>query len=451
MKNFKKITLFLVLLVVTMLSFVSCGNANGQTPDYSIYKGAYYLKDGDKINQEVWFYINADGTWQNNVANCGTFTVDDTQDDNIRFEGDLTLIGKIRARYLKIRNQDQVIEYEKGAGTPVPPAEYMCARHGHDLKSFEAQNPTCTEEGCAEYNACIRAGCGYSTRVAIAPLGHEFVNEKCVRCGENAPMQEEIARSEKIKDEIKNDVPDKNPQDIIIPIVPTKEDGATDEQIAIAQQQADEAIEEKSYWTIVEIVKNWYAENYAKSKEYPNSYVRKIESVKQDSAGWSFFIDIEIISIDVSGIYRKHCMLLEIDVGDTPENYNRASDILAFLERRRNIVMRLALDDTNTEFATDLFNCVQNSEGGNVLLASKTILDENGNLNKVRLKVERADRTFYVEYSVASFVKVLGNDKLIEMAKSGELAKYSISTPFYQSCYKFDYDWENANNKYWKN
>ncbi len=452
MKKFKTIALFLIILTVAMLSFVSCNNSKGQTPDYSIYKGAYYLKDGDKINQEVWIYVNADGTWQDNVANCGKFTVDDSKDDNIRFEGDLTLTGKIRARYLKIQNQGEVIEYQKGEGTPVPPAKYMCARHGHELKSFEAQNPTCTDEGCTAYNACVREGCDYSTRVAIAPLGHEFEEGKCVRCGENAPTQEEIARSEEIKEEIKNDVPDKKPQDIIVPIVPTKEDGATDEQIALAQQQADEAIEEKSYWTIVEIVKNWYAEKYAKSKEYPNSYVRKIHSIKESTSNFFLMIDAEIISMDVNGVYKKYYFpLIWKDSGRDPDNYKNAKDILGYLEGCNNISVPMTFYDYNTEFAFDIFNCVNNPNEENELIASKVIYESNGNLSDVFLMTynKKDGKTDYTKYNFKTFTKHFSTDEIVAMAKTGELAYYGACT-YYTGATDLDYDWESANNKYCK-
>ena len=44
---------------------------------------------------------------------------------------------------------------------------------GHDEKTHQAQAPTCTEIGWAEYVTCKREGCEYSTKEAIPVLGHD--------------------------------------------------------------------------------------------------------------------------------------------------------------------------------------------------------------------------------------------------------------------------------------
>lgn len=453
MKLFKSIASFLIVLSVAMLIFVSCDKSKAQQADYSAYQGVFYFKDGDDINKDVWFYLKDDGTWQDYKANCGTYTVDNVLDGNIRLVGDLTLSGHIRGS-LKLYIDGNEVVYARSADAeiPTPSAEYLCAKYGHDLQSYQAQEPTCLDDGYTAYVACKREGCSYSTKQSVSRLGHSFENGKCVRCGENAPTQEEIAKSEKIKEEIQNDVPDKKPQDIIIPIVPTKEDGATDEQIALAQQQADEAIEEKSYWTIVEIVKNWYAENYANSKEYPNSYVRKIHSIKKTSNNVYLIVDAEIISRDVSGIYKKNYMAIMFEGANTPKNYNNAKELLEFFNGIRDIRVVLKLDAYNEESAIYIFNCCENDKGNKILFASKIIYNKNGNFSEVRLMTydESKHKTQYIGYDFSLFAEYCSREEIISMAKSGELGNYFISYTYYTSATDLDYDWESANNKYCK-
>ena len=88
-----------------------------------------------------------------------------------------------------------------------------------------------------------------------------FINKvKGGQNGEKTPEeQQEIDKRKedenKLKEEINNETPDKDPDDIVIPVVPTKEDGATDEEIAIAQKKAEEAKQEKEYWKTTKTLK----------------------------------------------------------------------------------------------------------------------------------------------------------------------------------------------------
>lgn len=78
---------------------------------------------------------------------------------------------------------------------------------------------------------------------------------------EQKDLDEKKKEEEKLKDDISKDTPDKDPNEIVIPVVPTKEDGATDEEIAEAQQKADEAKKEKEYWMSVKETKEKISDN----------------------------------------------------------------------------------------------------------------------------------------------------------------------------------------------
>lgn len=287
----------------------------------------------------------------------------------------------------------------------------------------------------------------------IPRLGHSYDNGKCVRCGENAPTQEEIENSERIKEEIKNDAPDKKPQDIIVPVVPTKEDGATDEQIALAQQQADEAIEEKSYWTVVEIIKDLYEKKYSNSAKYPNSFVRKINSIKESANKFYMIADVDIVSKDDSkGIYSMHNVALRIEGNVTTQNFADAKGLSEFFGKCNEIYAIMEFDYDNSEFANDFFNFYDNYTGDFVLLASKVIYDENGNFSEVRLKTysERKQRTRYVGYDFTEWSKYYSKEETIQIVKSGDLEHSFSNTSHSTSGTDIAYDWESANIKYRK-
>lgn len=454
MKKFKSIATILIVLALSMLVFVSCDKAESQQVDYSIYQGVFYLKDGDSIDNNVWFYFKGDGTWQDNKANCGTYTVDNVTDKNITLAGDLTLSGHI-GRILTLYINGDKVEYAMSTDNiiPTPPVEFVCAKYGHDLQSCQAQEPTCIADGCEAYLACKREGCTYSTKKIIPRLGHSYDNGKCVRCGENAPTQEEIENSERIKEEIKNDAPDKKPQDIIVPVVPTKEDGATDEQIALAQQQADEAIEEKSYWTVVEIIKDLYEKKYSNSAKYPNSFVRKINSIKESANKFYMIADVDIVSKDDSkGIYSMHNVALRIEGNVTTQNFADAKGLSEFFGKCNEIYAIMEFDYDNSEFANDFFNFYDNYTGDFVLLASKVIYDENGNFSEVRLKTysERKQRTRYVGYDFTEWSKYYSKEETIQIVKSGDLEHSFSNTSHSTSGTDIAYDWESANIKYRK-
>lgn len=452
MKRFKSIVTILIILALSMLVFVSCDKAKAQQKDYSAYQGVFYLKDGDVVNKNVWFHLKGDGTWQDNYANCGTYSVDNILDGNIGLEGDLTLTGHIKG-VLKLYIDGNEVEYARStdAEIPAPPVEIVCAKYGHDLQSYQAKEPTCIADGYEAYFACKREGCAYSTKQVIPRLGHAYENGKCVRCGENAPTQEEIENSERIKEEIQNDAPDKKPQDIIVPVVPTKEDGATDEQIALAQQQADKAIEEKSYWTVVEIIKDLYEKKYSNSAKYPNSFIRKINSIKESANKFYMIVDVDIVSKDDSkDIYRVHNVALRIEGNVTTQNFADAKGLSEFFGKCNEIYAFLEFDYHNSEFANDYFNCFENDN--KVLIASKVIYDENGNFSEVRLKIydENRHRTRYVGYDFTEWSKYYSKEEIIKMSKSGELGNYFTSMTYSTSGTDIAYDWESANVKYRK-
>lgn len=101
------------------------------------------------------------------------------------------------------------------------------------------------------------------TAVGIYKLTGKIIFDQLSKLSpsEQKDLDEKKKEEEKLLNEIANDVPDKNPDDIVIPDVPTKEDGATDEEIVEAQKQADAAKQEKEYWTSVKETKEKISEN----------------------------------------------------------------------------------------------------------------------------------------------------------------------------------------------
>ena len=62
---------------------------------------------------------------------------------------------------------------------------------GHVLEEHEAQEPTCTEVGWDEYEACTRSGCDYTTKEEKPSLGHDYdENDICKTCGEEKQTSE---------------------------------------------------------------------------------------------------------------------------------------------------------------------------------------------------------------------------------------------------------------------
>ncbi len=60
---------------------------------------------------------------------------------------------------------------------------------GHKLEHHEGREADCLP-GYAEYDACKRVGCGYTTKVEIPANGkHSYVCDVCITCGENNPVK----------------------------------------------------------------------------------------------------------------------------------------------------------------------------------------------------------------------------------------------------------------------
>ena len=55
---------------------------------------------------------------------------------------------------------------------------------GHDLQTIKGKEPTCIAEGHAEYEACLRPGCGYNTKQTIPETGVHVYGEDnlCIYC-----------------------------------------------------------------------------------------------------------------------------------------------------------------------------------------------------------------------------------------------------------------------------
>lgn len=283
------------------------------------------------------------------------------------------------------------------------------------------------------------------------------------------PTPEEIEKSKELEEEIKNDVEDKKPEEIDTKIddkqneldqakqelEDLKNSGASEEEIAKAEEkqqeaekQLDAAKEEQSYWTVVSTIKDLYNKNLSNSKEYPNSYIRKINSIKESSNNFYLFVDVEIISKDSKNILRTHNVALKLSAMNETQNFKDAKGLSEFFNQCDKINFYMEFDSQNSEFATDVFNCFENLNNDKELLASKVEFDEDGKLNKLRIKTYGNNTTDYIEYSFKTFSKHFSYEEIAAMAKSGELVNYGIAYSKFARATDLDYDWENATIEY---
>ena len=224
---------------------------------------------------------------------------------------------------------------------------------------------------------------------------------------------------------------------------------AAEEKQKQAEKQLEAAKEEQSYWTVVSTIKDLYNKNLSNSDEYPNSYIRNINSIKESSNKFYLIVDVEIISKDSKDILRTHNVALRLEGDHTTQNFSDAKGLSAFFNQCNNVRAFMEFDEENTEFANDIFN-YHDTQGNQVLLASKVIYNEDGNFSEVRLKTynESKKKTQYISYDLSPFSNYFSKEKIIEMAKSGELCNYSISNNYFTSGTDIDYDWENATIEY---
>lgn len=96
---------------------------------------------------------------------------------------------------------------------------------------------------------------------------------------EKDKLLDKFVESEKTVKEVSQDPKDKKPEEIEIPAIPTKEQGATDEEIAEAEKKAEEAKQEKTYWETVETVKESVSSNGSFEARNPGKTIRRINGI----------------------------------------------------------------------------------------------------------------------------------------------------------------------------
>ncbi len=243
----------------------------------------------------------------------------------------------------------------------------------------------------------------------------------------NETPAEKIAKEEdeKLKEELEKDKPDKNPDDIVIPVVPTKEDGATDEEIAEAQQKADEAKKEKDYWQIIKQIKTQIKEliksteaNYNDENLAPN-YIKNLQSIRRIN---NFYVGSD------------GSLIADIDLLYT-ENFGDASYM-----KQMNMIYSFGNEniELNDSSATDILNFIQDTQTQTKLLTNfvesnfETGLEDfyNNHLKNFAGLKELQDDGYDVELqdmkcTLASFSEVPMRIFCVSKATKGEDVKYN--------------------------
>ena len=171
-------------------------------------------------------------------------------------------------------------------------------------------------------------------------------------------LVDKFVESEKVQQELKNDAEDKKPEEIEIPTVPTKEDGATDEEIAEAEKKAEEARQEKAYWETVETVKNSVpSDELNVGARYSNVKVRRINSIFADFG--TIYINADIImdeNIDGKIFKSQHNTYLQY-VLDSPIESTSYSDILDLIQNNcGSVAVNVTCINKNLESHKEYFN-----------------------------------------------------------------------------------------------
>ncbi|MGN1317242.1 MAG: hypothetical protein ACI4VW_09325 [Acutalibacteraceae bacterium] len=207
------------------------------------------------------------------------------------------------------------------------------------------------------------------------------------------PTEQEIELSKKLEEEIKNDIPDKNPEEIVIPVVPTKEDGATEEEIEEAQKKADVAKEEKSYWTVTSAIKELYEQKYGSD----GSYVRNINNIY--GAGSTVLgFECEVIRTDANGLLKQSVAYFNMSYTGV-DQLKTLSDLKEFVDNSSSFTKKYEIPMNQIpEDKTELVNSflsnlifINNLYDYNIVYNSVEI-DENNRIEKINIVFEEIDK-----------------------------------------------------------
>ena len=244
---------------------------------------------------------------------------------------------------------------------------------------------------------------------------------------------------ERLIDDISNDVPDKDPNDIVIPKVPTKEEGATDEEIAEAEKKVEEAKQEKEYWTSVKETKEKITENISNqifeiTKDDPDydksqlpDYLKGFQKVRRINNAYvmndgSLLVDCDYLYLetfkDGTTALRQMNATFRFVNENLPSTFNTTQDITNFMTNESTssemfgMNEGVVLEELNDVFKNHICNIGTLGEyvenGAKIELEKISAYEYDGDC-PIRYysiaKVTEGEKIIYVASDVASDVK----------------------------------------------
>lgn len=244
---------------------------------------------------------------------------------------------------------------------------------------------------------------------------------------------------ERLIDDISNDVPDKDPNDIVIPKVPTKEEGATDEEIAEAEKKVEEAKQEKEYWTSVKETKEKITENISNqifeiTKDDPDydksqlpDYLKGFQKVRRINNAYvmndgSLLVDCDYLYLetfkDGTTALRQMNATFRFVNENLPSTFNTTQDITNFMTNESTssemfgMNEGVVLEELNDVFKNHICNIGTLGEyvenGAKIELEKISAYEYDGDC-PIRYysiaKVTDGEKIIYVASDVASDVK----------------------------------------------
>ena len=300
----------------------------------------------------------------------------------------------------------------------------------------------------------LKVGCGILAGCVILTSG-AIVVVKVIQNNNNKDKEQnnfyQDEDDEELKEEIAHDVPDKNPEEIIIPRVPTKEEGATEEEIAEAQKQADAAEQEKEYWTVVQNVKEQLKKKIFESG-VPNqdgilpSYIRNLKSVRRIN---DFYCDSQNnIVVDADILYTENEKLRQMKIVYTFKNSEISCDstsltsIMGFItDDRTESQILTRFNDYNYTTGLEEFyeNHVKNkyllkeyqNDGYQVELVDMKCSKSDGKIPTTFFcisKLTKNDETFYMAHQLNTYMVTskMSEEEWLEFAKTTNNRDFSI-------------------------
>ena len=259
---------------------------------------------------------------------------------------------------------------------------------------------------------------------------------------EQKDLEEKKKDEEKLKEDISKDVPDKDPEDIVIPIVPTKEDGATDEEIAEAEKKAEEAKQEKGYWSVVKETKSKVSDSIQNeivkiTKEDPDfdqkalpEYLKGFDSVRRINN--AYVMDDGSLVVNCDYLYREtfpngESVLRQVNAAfrfvnpNIESTFNTPQDLIDFIQDEATTSEMFGLNSglEYEELADVYYNHINHlgllndyaEEGAKVELEKITAYEYDGESPMHYYcisKVTNGDKITYVVTDATSQVKTQG-------------------------------------------